>query len=230
MLLPGLMCDGAVWSEQIRALPSQHCVVMDYGQRNSLVDMARQVLDEAPSGRFSVAGHSMGGRVALEVCRLAPERVQRVALMDTGMDAIASGEAGEVERQKRMNLLAMARQSGMREMGKAWVTGMIHPQVLGTVVHEQILDMIERKTPDLFAAQIEALLARPNARDVLQALTCPVMFLCGRQDAWSPLSRHEEMQALVPGSSLVAIEDSGHMSTMEQPEAVSKAMADWLEL
>jgi len=144
------------------------------------------------------------------------------------MDPMAAGEAGEAERQKRLNLLAMARQSGMREMGMVWVTGMVHPNVLGTPLHEAILDMIERKTPEIFAAQIEALLARPNAREVLQALTCPVMFLCGRQDVWSPLSRHQDMQTLVPGAELVAIEDSGHMSTMEQPEAVSQAFVKWL--
>jgi pimeloyl-ACP methyl ester carboxylesterase len=228
VMLPGLMCDDAVWQHQRRALPGVQCHVPDYGMLSSLTDMVQLVLDTAPADTFALAGHSMGGRVAMEVCRLAPQRVERLALLDTGMDPIAAGEAGEAERQKRMNLLAMARQQGMREMGKVWVTGMVHPDVLGTPLHEAILDMIERKTADIFAAQIEALLSRPNARGVLQALTCPVMFLCGRQDAWSPLSRHAEMQALVPGSALVAIEDSGHMSTMEQPDAVSQAFAKWL--
>ena len=89
--------------------------------------------------------------------------------------------------------------------------------------------MIERKTPAVFEAQIQALLDRPDAGQVLQALRCPTLFLCGRHDAWSPLTRHREMQAMLPHSELVVIEDAGHMTTMEQPDAVSAALLRWLE-
>lgn len=88
--------------------------------------------------------------------------------------------------------------------------------------------MVARFTPAIFAAQIDALLGRPDATTVLQALNCPTLLVCGRQDLWSPLSRHERMQELCPGAELVVIEDSGHMSTMEQPEQVSKALAHWM--
>ncbi|NML18828.1 alpha/beta fold hydrolase [Azohydromonas caseinilytica] len=229
VLLPGLLCDAAVWREQCQALAFADCVVPSYGELASITAMARSVLEAAPAQRFSLAGHSMGGRVALEVVRLAPERVERLALLDTGMDPLAQGGAGEQERAKRMALLQVARAKGMRAMGREWARGMVHPSRLDTPLFEEILDMIERQTPAIFEAQINALLGRPDARPVLRALSCPTLLACGRQDAWSPLSRHEEMQALVPGSRLVAIEDSGHMSTMEQPEAVSRALLDWMK-
>ncbi len=228
LLLPGLMCDAAVWTAQCGALGFADCVVPSYGELSSITGMARHVLEIAPAQRFSLAGHSMGGRVALEVVRLAPERVERLALLDTGMDPLAEGSAGEQERAKRMALLQLAREKGMREMGRVWARGMVHPSRLDSPLFEQILDMIERQTPAIFEAQIKALLGRPDAREVLRSLRCRTLLACGREDAWSPLSRHEQMHAMVPGSRLVVIEDSGHMSTMEQPHAVSQALAEWL--
>jgi pimeloyl-ACP methyl ester carboxylesterase len=112
--------------------------------------------------------------------------------------------------------------------GRRWARGMVHPARLDTPVFEDILAMIERKTPEVFEAQIRALLDRPDARPVLQALRCRALLLCGRQDTWSPLERHEEMQGLVAGAELVVVEDAGHMTTMEQPQAVNQALLRWL--
>lgn len=229
VLLPGLLCDETVWREQRMALAFADCIVPSYGAAADINDMARGVLDGIAAPRFSLAGHSMGGRVALEIVRMAPERVERLALLDSGMEAIASGEAGVHERDKRLALLHKARHSGMREMGAQWARGMVHPDQLDTPLFAEVLDMVARFTPDIFAAQIEALLNRPDAAPVLQGLRCPTLMMCGRQDNWSPLSRHERMQLLCPGSELVVIENSGHMSTMEQPEQVSKALADWMQ-
>jgi pimeloyl-ACP methyl ester carboxylesterase len=117
----------------------------------------------------------------------------------------------------------------MREMGRQWARGMVHPARLDTPLFEEILAMIERKTPAIFEAQIHALLGRPDAREVFTGLQCPTLLLCGRQDAWSPLARHEQMHALLPCSRLVAVEDCGHMSTMEQPAAVSRALVEWFK-
>jgi len=229
VLLPGLLCDDAVWADQCAALSSQaRCVVPAYGTRSSITDMARMVLSQAPAERFSLAGHSMGGRVALEVVRLAPERVERLALLDTGMDARPPGEAGQAERDKRLALLQLARQQGMRAMGQQWAPGMVHPARVATPLFEAILAMVARQSAEIFQAQIQALLDRPDARPVLQALACPTLLLCGRQDAWSPLARHEQMRELQPRARLVVIEDSGHMSTMEQPQAVTAALQAWL--
>lgn len=230
LLLPGLLCDRAVWQPQIDALAGRvDCVVPNYASLASLTAMAEHVLATAPTETFALAGHSMGGRVAFEVMRLAPQRVERVALLDTSYPALAQGSEGELERSRRMALLQIARSQGMRVMGEAWASGMVHPTRLGTPLFDSILDMIERNTPDMFAAQVHALLTRPDATTVLTAIRCPALVLCGREDAWSPVQRHEEMHAAIGGSRLVVIEQCGHMSTLERPDAVARAFVDWLD-
>lgn len=231
VLLPGLLCDAAVWKDQQARFGAAHeCYVPDYGLIDSLPGMAEYVLSRAPAGLFNLAGHSMGGRVALEVYRQAPRRVARLALLDTGYQGLSGGIAGESERKGRMNLLALARSQGMRAMGLQWAGGMVHPGRLESPLFEEILQMLERSSPDAFAAQINALLNRPEATGLLAEIACPTLIACGRQDTWSPFSRHEDLARLIPGSVLVAIEESGHMSTMEQPEAVNEAFAAWLQL
>jgi pimeloyl-ACP methyl ester carboxylesterase len=231
VLLPGLMCDAAVWAAQVEALAGRvDCHVPDYGDLDSLGAMAEHVLATVPAGRFALAGHSMGGRVAFEVWRQAPERVERLALLDTSYHPLAPGEAGEAERRQRLALLEIARRQGMRTMAREWALGMVHPSRHATPVFEAVLDMIERSTPGTFAAQIEALLARPDATALLGTIRGPTLLLCGREDAWSPPSRHEFMRDRIADARLVVVETCGHMSTMEQPTAVSAALRDWLDL
>lgn len=233
VLLPGLLCDETVWVSQQAALKDHASIfVPDYMDLDSITAMAQRVLQTAPAQSFSLAGHSMGGRVALEMVRLAPQRVRRLALLDTGYQARAPGEAGLAEQAKRMALLAIAKERGMRAMGALWAPGMVHPDQLGTPLFESILDMIERRTPAQFEAQITALLGRPDANPVLKSLACPTVVICGRQDTWSPLARHEQMATLISAAEVVvaAVEDSGHMSTMEQADAVSGLLARWLEM
>lgn len=229
LLVPGLMCDHTVWEPLLPALTAgRACTVVDHGMADSLPRMAQQLLDTAPD-RFAIAGHSMGARVALEVLRQAPGRVTRVALLDTGYQARASGAAGEEEARKRHALLALARGQGVRAMATAWVQGMVHPARLGDApLIEAILAMFERKSADVFACQIHALLERPDASDVLASLQVPTLILCGRQDGWAPVAQHQAMQRLAPGSVLNVIEDAGHMAPMERPEAVTGALVDWL--
>jgi uncharacterized protein (TIGR02246 family) len=229
VMIPGLLCDEFVWSEQRRAL-SEHANVWvpDHGSLDSLTEMALAVLRNAPAEQFALAGHSMGGRVALEVFRLAPHRVQRLALLDTGWLPRAVGAQGDAEQASRLALLDNARQLGMAVMGRQWARGMVHPARIDTPVFADIIDMIERKTPEIFAAQIRALLARPDATAQLLAIDCPTLVLCGRQDSWSPLSQHLQMAAIVRGARLRIIEDCGHMSTLEQPEAVNSALVEWV--
>jgi pimeloyl-ACP methyl ester carboxylesterase len=228
MLLPGLMCDATVWAAQVQALPAR-CIVPVWGLRDSLTAMAQQVLDEAPTERFSVAGHSMGGRVALELMRLAPQRIERLALLDTGTHPLSAGEAGEKERAGRMALLQIAQAQGMRAMGSQWARAMVHPSLLDTPLFESILDMLERSSPAQFAAQIKALLTRRDAALQLSTIACPTLVLCGREDNWSPPAQHEVMQAAIAGASLHIIEHCGHMCTMEQPLVLNAALDTWLE-
>lgn len=233
VFLPGLMCDAVVWKHQQSGLaPRAESFVAEYHDVDSLPAMAAKVLRDAPYDVFSLAGHSMGGRVAVEVVRQAPQRVRRLALLDTGYEPLAQGETGEQEEAKRLALLKFARENGMREMGKTlWAPGMVHPNRLDTPLFEEILAMIERRTPEQFEAQIKALLSRPDAEPVLRSLACPTYVICGRQDAWSPYERHEIMSRMIPASraTLVAIEESGHMSTMERPDDVTAVLAEWLD-
>lgn len=229
MLLPGLMCDRRVWVDQINALsPAWDCRVPDYEAQSDLGAMADIVLNEAPE-QFAMAGHSMGGRVALEVMRRAPERVMRLALLDTGHMALAPGEAGEKEVAGRLRLVKMAYEEGMRAMGNDWLQGMVHPDRLNDrALCEPILDMIESKTPELFEGQIQGLIHRPDATEVLKAIDCPTTFICGREDAWSTPEKHYEMADLVKYSHVVPIEHCGHMSTLERPDAMNEALMAWL--
>ncbi len=235
LLLPGLLCDGAVWPHQQAALQALAPVqVVEYGDADSLSVMASQALAGAPPGPLAVVGHSMGGRVALEIWRQAPERVRGLALLDTGFQALPEGAAGVAERAGRMELLALARAQGLRAMGQRWARGMVHSAQLETPLFEAILQMIERSTPDRYAAQLQALLARPDATELLPTISVPTLLLCGRQDSWSPLARHEQMRDMLLARpkpapvELVVVEDCGHMSTMEKPQEVSTALEAWL--
>ncbi len=230
MLLPGLNCDAAAWAPQIAVLKGQaDCRVPAWGLRDTLTAMAQQVLDEAPTERFSMAGHSMGGRVALEVMRLAPQRVERLALLDTGTHPLPAGEAGEKEKAGRMALLKIAQEQGMRVMAQEWAKGMVHPDRIGGPIFEEVLAMFDRGSAAQYAVQINALLTRLDAAPLLPGITCPTLVLTGRQDAWASPAQHETMAAAIPGAQLLIVEDCGHMTTMEQPQAVSEALAAWLQ-
>ena len=229
VLVPGLMCDRAVWAEQIRSLAdAAECHVVEHGLHDSISRMAEALLAQAPP-RFALAGHSMGGRVALEVYRRAPERVRALALLDTGYQPLPEGPSGEAERAQRAALLEVAETRGMRAMGERWVQRMVHPERLADPeLISAILAMVERHTPEVFAAQIRALLGRPDASGLLATIRAPTLVLVGREDGWSPLARHQVMAQTIPGAQLVVIEHCGHMSTMEQPEQVARALRRWI--
>ena len=161
--------------------------------------------------------------------RLAPQRVTGLALLDTGWQPWTAGDAGEAEREQREALVAVARRDGMRAMGERWSPPMLHPAHLGSAVHEDLLAMIERHPVEHFASQQQALLGRPDAGAVLDAITCPTLVLCGEQDRWSPPERHVEMARRIRGARLVLVPHCGHMSTMEQPDAVGAALVSWLQ-
>jgi pimeloyl-ACP methyl ester carboxylesterase len=228
LLLPGLACDGDVWAHQVRTFSKISTLnVTDYGLSDSIGKMAEVALDSAPE-RFAIAGHSMGGRVAFEIVRRAPERVVGMAVLDTAYRPFAGGEAGERERAQRSALLEVAQTKGMRAMSQFWMKGIIHPDRLADQdLTNAILEMMGRKTPQIFAAQIKALLERPDATSVLSAVRCPSMVLVGRQDAWSAIAGHREIAALIPNATLAVIEHCGHMSPMERPEDVTAAMTSW---
>ncbi len=229
VLVPGLMCDEAVWSD-VRVhmgATAQGAVVPDHGLAQDIEGMAVQILRSVP-GPLAVAGHSMGGRVALEMRRLAPQRVRRLALLDTGYLARPAGPAGQAEADKRQALLDLALNEGVEAMARTWVQGMVHPSRLtDTALMDGIVAMFARRTPAHFASQIKALLARPDATQTLQSIGGPVYLVCGAQDSWSPVAQHQAMNDLLPHSVLTVIESAGHMAPMEQPKLVARVLSEW---
>ena len=204
------------------------CWVADYESLDTIPAMAEAVLLAGPD-RFSVAGHSMGGREALEIYRRAPERIQRIALLNTGYLPLAEGAAGQEETRKRAELVALAQAQGMRAMLRQWLPPMIDTRRReDTVLVNAIVEMMSRKTPEIFAAQVRALLGRPDAGPVLEQIRCPALLLTGREDGWSTPAQHAAMSARIGGSRLEIVPDSGHMSTMERPAEVSAALRAWL--
>jgi pimeloyl-ACP methyl ester carboxylesterase len=231
VLIPGLMCDQRVWAAQCQALADRgiEFSVADHAQADSLADMARAVLAANP-GPLAVVGHSMGGRVALEIARLDAARLCGAALLDTGFRALALTQAGVRERAARLRLLEQARREGLRAMAASWVQDMVHPDRLrDEALIGAILDMFERRSVEQFAAQVRALLQRPDATDVLPQIACPTLLLCGEQDQWAPPAQHREMVQLIPGSRYCGLPQCGHMAPMEQPAAVNAALLSWLE-
>jgi len=222
-LLPGLLSDEVVWEHQQRALePCADIRIPVFRGFSSFREMALLVLREAPP-RFSVAGHSMGGRVALELMHLFPERIDKFALLSVGVHPVLPGE-----REKRMALVELAEQQGMAALADAWIPPMVHPVRLADQgLVKKLRTMVLRNTPADFRGQIEAALTRADQSRYLQAINHKVLLVVGEDDAWSSFSQHQNIQRRLHHCELVGIRHAGHMVTMEQPEAVSKVLVRW---
>lgn len=230
ILVPCLLCDEVIWRIPCRELGGiAEAQIALHDSLDSLGALAEAIIARAPP-RFAIAGHSMGGRIALEVARRVPHRLTGLALLDTGCEALDPGVAGQRETERRYALLALARREGMRSMARTWVQGMIHPSRLADAsLVNLILDMFERRTADEFEAQIHALLRRPDATSVLSMLSCPALVLCGREDGAASPARHAEMAQRLSQATLCVVPECGHMATLEQPDAVTRAMSAWLQ-
>lgn len=218
------MCDAAVWEHQCANLSDlARIVVPDFRGFDSLTSMAEHVQASAP-GSYAVAGHSMGGRVALELFNLAPDRVTRLALLDTGVHPKTAGE-----EEIRQVYIDLAKQGGMQAVASKWITPMLHPNRIGDKdLIGRITAMVDRTTVEEFMGQIHALLNRPDASPYLPQIQCPTLLLAGRHDTWSPPDQHEAMLKKISHASLIIINYAGHMAPMERPEAVTNALRDWL--
>lgn len=225
VLIPGLMNDEWVWSFVRPALEARLPVhVPHLLGHDSLVQMASMILAET-KGPLAVAGHSMGGRVAMEMMRQAPGRIERLALLDTGYHGPAEGE-----RQGRLDLVALGRAEGMAAVVREWLPPMVSPRHHGdAAIMEGIAAMLCRASPEDFARQQHALLTRLDAGSVLEAIRCPAWVIVGREDSWSPVAQHEEMAARIPGAVLRVVEEAGHMLPVEQPEALARILLEWLD-
>ena len=230
LLLPGLLCDETVWEPQMAALSDiADCTVMNWKGLDSLLAMAELTISKAPP-KFALAGHSMGGRVAFEIYRRAGDRVTHLALLDTNFPPKPAGEAGEAEARGRFELLDLARTKGMRAMAAKWLEGMVpdYRRASDPELVEKIIQMFCRSTPEDFERQIQALLNRPDAGPVMSTIRAKTLLLTGVDDGWSTPAAHRKMNEAIPNSTLLLVPKSGHMSTIEQPDAVNAAFRDWL--
>ena len=225
VLLPGMMCDERLFASQINELSKQREVhfakITDF---ETISELASDVLNNAPPV-FALAGLSMGGIVAMEIVSQAPERVDRLALLDTNplaelpdvlkrrgpqIDAIKNGQLKEIIRDEmKPNYLF----DGVRK----------------TEILKLCMDMALDIGPDAFIRQSIALRDRVDQKNTLGSYKRPALVLCGRHDVLCPLERHELMHTLLENSKLEIIEDAGHLPTLEQPKITTMALASWLE-
>lgn len=219
--LPGLLCDARMFAGQRAGFPDM-IAIDGFGARSRLAEMAAYALSAAPP-LMSLLGHSMGGRVALEMWRLAPERIERLALVSTGIHPPRPGEA-----EKRHALRDLGRREGAAALVDAWLPPMLAPANRNPALVEPLRRMCIDAGTDVFAAQIEALLARAPVEALLPAIACPVLVAVGSEDGWSPPDQHRAIAAAIPGARLSVIAGAGHMLPAEAPGVLNAAIADWL--
>ncbi len=226
VLLSGLLCDATMWRAIADQLAEQVDVsIFSFAGFNSIQAMASHVLEHSPDS-FALAGHSMGGRVALEILHQAPARVERLALLNTGVHPRT-----DTEIPGRQKLLDLATSQGMEAVVDAWLPSMMSPKGLqNTALMDELRAMVLRHSVKDFQGEIKALLNRPDATKILPNIRVPTLLLSGDEDNWSPVSRHKEMQVQIPGSSLEALADVGHMSTVEAPDTIVHHFKQWLQL
>jgi pimeloyl-ACP methyl ester carboxylesterase len=226
VLLPGLLCDAALWQFQVAGLADLvDPVVAELTAEDSMAGMARSVLAAAPS-RFALAGLSMGGYVAQEVMRQAPERVTHLALLDTS----ARPETPE-QTARRRGLIELARKGRFQGVTPRLLPLLLHPSQRGpdSLLPQIVVAMADHIGQEAFIRQLQAIMGRPDGRPSLAAIRCPTLVLCGDTDALTPVEGHREMAAAIPGAELAIIEGCGHLSTLERPAPVNVALRRWLE-
>lgn len=227
MLLPGLMNDARVWRHVLPALGTDRQIhVAPTHLHPTIGDSARDAIAAMPPGPFAVAGFSLGGYVALEVCRQAPGRIAGIGLLDTG--ARADSDDAKLARLRMVDAVSSGTRS-LRQIAGGFAERVVHASRLQDQPLLAVLaDMAAALGPEGFVRQQQAAMDRNDSRHLLQELAVPALVLCGRDDQVTPLALSEEMAGLLPLAELVVVENSGHMTTLEQPGAVIAAVMRWL--
>lgn len=221
LMVPGLLCDGDLFPEQVRALAGVvDVVVPDVTVGASVAAMADAALAAAPPGRFALAGLSMGGYVAWEIMRRAGDRVTHLALLDTS----ARPDSPE-QTAARHALLALSEQGRFDEvLERVWPRMVAEAHLDDADLRARHDAMSLRQGPEVLARQLAGIIARPDSRPDLAGVTVPTLVLCGREDAITPVDAHQEMAAGIPGADLVVLGGAGHLTTWERPDAVAAAL------
>lgn len=223
LLIPGMMCDERLWTHQAAALPATP-VFPDTTQADSIEGMARSILAHAP-GHFAAVGLSMGGIIAFELWRQAPERITHIALLDTNPHV----EAAE-RRSLRLQQIEAALSGGLREL----VIDSLKPVYLAAANRDDeallgvVLDMALDLGPEVFRRQSLAVRDRADSVATLATIDCPALVLCGDEDSLCPPEYHKLMADRIPGARLSVVERCGHLSSLEQPEVVTRELAQLL--
>lgn len=220
--LPGLLEDADAFAFQVEQLrEAAACTVADLTRSQTIADLAQDALGQAPAGRFALAGHSMGGYVALEVVRRAPERVDRLALLNTH----ARPDSAEATENRR-RLMALA------EKDFEGVIGSLLPKLLQAKREGELSGAITEMAlacgKEAFLRQERAIIGRIDSRPHLAKIRCPTLVVAARHDALMPVELLEELARGIPGATLAIVEDSGHMASLEQPREVAELLAAWL--
>lgn len=225
VLVPGLLNDANLWAHQLAGLADVAAMrVADHTRHDGMEAIARSILAAAPV-RFALAGLSMGGYVALAILRLAPDRVLKLALLDTS--ARADTPEQTAARRQAIAMVGKGRFLGVTDQ---LLPRFIHPDRLGdTHLTERIKAMARNLGPDAFVRQQTAIMGRPDSRSLLPAIRCPTLVLCGRQDVLTPPALSEEIAEGIRDARLALIDRCGHLSCLEQPEAVNAELRRWLE-
>ena len=226
LMIPGLLCSPALFAAQSAAFGvSRPVVIADPACGDRVGAIAGRILADAPD-RFALAGLSMGGYIAFEILRQAPSRVTRAAFLDTS----ALPDPPEREADRR-SLIELARRAGVREVQRQLLPRLLHPTRLSDrPLCDRVLEMADAVGFEAFVRQQEAIIARPDSRPSLAAITCPTLVVVGAQDALTPVDVAERIVADIAGCRLVVIPDCGHLSTLECPDLVNRALATWLSV
>lgn len=225
VLIPGLNCSTRLYAEQVPVLWQFGPVtIADHRRDDSMAGIARGILAAAPP-RFALAGLSMGGYIAFEIMRQAPARVARLALLDTG----AGAEMPERTLQRKP-LIDMARRGRFAEIIDDQFPLLVHRKRHGdAALKAAVRAMNEETGAPAYLRQQQAIIGRPDSRPGLAAIACPTLVLVGDDDQLTPPALAYEMANGIRGSRLAVIPDSGHLSTLEQPQAVNAALVEWMK-
>lgn len=224
LLIPGFMADARMFLPQVAALSAGRTIqVASLGEGDTIEDMAGEVLASAPPF-FALAGHWIGGLVAMEILRRAPERVSRIAFLD--VLTLTETPNAAAEREPR---IAMARAGRLAEALEQEIpAAALAPGAGRADLQSRLREMAESLGPEAFARQSRALMRRPNQQKTLSNAMVQALVLCGAHDTLCPVRRHEFLAALMPRATLCVVEGAGHVPTLEQPEAVTDALRGWL--
>ncbi|MBV9557958.1 MAG: alpha/beta fold hydrolase [Pseudolabrys sp.] len=225
ILVPGLLCSARLYAPQIAGLwPHGPVMVADHRRDTSIEAIAKRILDNAPP-RFALAGLSMGGYIAMNVVRQAPDRVTRLALLDT----TARPETPE-QTEGRNKLIALTQAGKLSEVVNILAPRFLNPAHQKDASLVQVVKEMAADTgPDVFIKQQRAIMGRPDSRPLLKDIRCPTLVLVGDGGVLTPPELSQEIAAGIPGARLVTVTNCGHLSTIEQPAAVNATMSEWLD-